>query len=74
MSRGLLSEEELKAIDRQLPDTERSTDLVHSVDPNFVAMRHGPESRLPEAAVCLHDASQMIQEASEVAGASLRTL
>jgi hypothetical protein len=63
MSRGLLSDDELATIAEQLPNTEGSMTLVHSFDPNFIALGHGVDSLLPVAVVCLHDASQMIQEA-----------
>lgn len=63
MSRGLLSAEELRQIEQQLPDTQPVTALVLEHDPDSVAMQVGPMSRLPNAAVCLHDALQMVQEA-----------
>ena len=63
MSRGLLSDEELRQIEQQLPDTTQVATLVHEHGPDSVAMQVGPMNRLPNAAVCLHDALQMVQEA-----------
>ena len=63
MSRGLLSDEELRQIEQQLPDTTQVATLVHEHDPDSVAMQVGSMNRLPNAAVCLHDVLPMAQEA-----------
>ena len=56
MSRGLLSDEELRQIEQQLPDTTQVATLVHEYDPDSVPMQVSSMNRLPNAAVCLHDA------------------
>ena len=63
MSRGLLSDKELPQIEQQLPDTTQVATLVDEHDPDSVAMQVGSMNRLPNAAVCLHDALPMAQEA-----------
>lgn len=61
MSRGLLSEERLKEIAARLPGLN-SIERVLLLNPDMIAMKLRPKSRLPEAIACLHDAVRVAEE------------
>lgn len=61
MSRGLLSEEQLKEIAARLPELN-SINHVLMPTPELIAMELGPKSRMPEAIVCLTDALRVAHE------------
>lgn len=63
MSRGLLGKKILKEIARQLPDINQLNQDVLSCTPEIVSFRFPPDSTIPVASVCLHDALYMLADA-----------
>jgi len=63
VSRGLLSDEDLAGIADRLPSLRELTHAILSVSPDLAALKFGPESRKPDAAVCLQDSLDMLAEA-----------
>lgn len=55
MSRGLLNDNELKAIHDKLPDTLDFLTHTQGLSCDFISMNMPPDSRIPVAAVCLAD-------------------
>jgi hypothetical protein len=64
MSRGLLGKKILKEIANQLPDIKQLNLAIISCTPEFVSFRFPPDSTIPVASVCLHDAFYMLADAS----------
>lgn len=50
-------------VERAVPDASRIREAVLQLHPDMIAARFGPGSRLPEAAVCLMDATCVTEEA-----------
>jgi hypothetical protein len=63
MSRGLLGKKILKEIANQLPDIKQLNIDILSYSPEFVSFRFPPDSTVPVASVCLHDAFHMLADA-----------
>jgi hypothetical protein len=64
MSRGLLGKKLLKEIAKQLPDIKQLNIDILSYTPELVSFRFTPDSTIPVASVCLHDAFYMLADAS----------
>jgi hypothetical protein len=63
MSRGQLGDVVLAELSKKLPDLESLSETILTLSPVFVSMRFPPESTIPVAAVCLHDALNTLYEA-----------
>lgn len=63
MSRGLLGDEVLSELAKELPDLTKLVETVLSLLPGFIPVHFPPESSVPVAAVCLHDAKSTVEEA-----------
>ena len=63
MSRGLLGKKLLKEIANQLPDIRQLNLDILSYGPELVSFRFPPDSTIPVASVCLHDAFHMLADA-----------
>lgn len=64
MSRGELGKELLAELAKELPDLERLRQSVLSLIPEFIPIKFPPESSIPVAAPCLHDALHTVEEAN----------
>lgn len=64
MSRGLLGEDTLKELSKELPDLRELHILVLTLSPDFISMKMPPESEIPIAAVCLQDSVSVLVDAS----------
>ncbi|MDO8806426.1 MAG: hypothetical protein Q7R35_18600 [Elusimicrobiota bacterium] len=63
MSRGLLDDATLLAIHEQLPNLKELQSIVLRFSPDFIALKLGPKSFIPTAAVCLQDTSHTVSNA-----------
>lgn len=63
MSRGLLGDEVLSELAKELPDLAEMAETVLSLLPGFIPVHFPPESHVPVAAVCLNDAKCTVEEA-----------
>jgi len=63
MSRGLLGDEILSELAKELPDLAEMAETVLSLPLGFIPVHFPPESHVPVAAVCLHDAKCTVEEA-----------
>lgn len=63
MSRGLLGKKILKEIANQLPDIKQLNRDILSYTPEFISFRFPPDSTVPVASVCLHDAFGALADA-----------
>jgi hypothetical protein len=63
MSRGLLGKKILKEIANQLPDIKQLNIDILSCTPEVVSFRFPPDSTVPVASVCLHDAFTALADA-----------
>jgi hypothetical protein len=63
MSRGKLDKKTIARVERELPyvDDVRTTSL--GLQPDFISIGFPPKSDIPIAAVCLQDATSMLEEA-----------
>ncbi len=64
MSRGLLGEAGLLEISQHLPDLTDLRDTILHLSPGFLPVKFPPESSIPIAAACLHDALRSVEEAT----------
>lgn len=64
MSRGLLGEKILEELAKQLPDIEQLSIDILTCTPESVSFRFRPDSTVPVAAVCLHDAFHTLADAT----------
>ncbi len=64
MSRGLLGKKKLKEIANQLPDIKQLNIDILSCTPECVSFRFPPDSSIPVASVCLHDAFYALADAT----------
>jgi hypothetical protein len=64
MSRGLLGDEGLAEVARELPDLEPLRQAVFSVSPGFTPIKFPTDSFIPVAAVCFQDASHTVHDAN----------
>lgn len=63
MSRRELDDATLAHIDQRLPNLTAVTDVVGLLLPDFLSVKFSPESNVPVAAVCLHDAVDVLEQA-----------
>jgi hypothetical protein len=63
MSRGLLGKKILKEIANQLPDIKQLNRDILSCTPEVISFRFPPDSSVPVASVCLHDAFDALADA-----------
>lgn len=63
MSRGLLDDPTLLAITQQLPNLDVVQNKVLKLNPSLIAVKFGPNSNIPTAAVCLQDSSHTLSDA-----------
>ncbi len=68
MSRGLLGKKVLKEIAKQLPDIKQLNIDILSCVPEVVSFRFPPDSTVPVASVCLHDAFDVLADATYAFG------
>ncbi len=64
MSRGLLGEDGLAEISPHLPDLTDLRDIILNLSPGFLPIKFPPESSIPIAAACLHDALRSVEDAT----------
>ena len=69
MPRGSLEVDMLEEIDKKLPGIELQQ-RVAGMSPSPIAMKLGPGSKIPTAAVCLDDAMHAFTEARYALGES----
>jgi hypothetical protein len=63
MSRGLLGKKILREIAKQLPDVEQLSRDILGCLPEAISFRFPPDSSVPVASVCLHDAFHTLVDA-----------
>jgi hypothetical protein len=64
MSRGLLGEDGLAEISPLLPDLTDLREIILNLSPGFLPLKFPPESSIPIAAACFHDALRSVEEAT----------
>ncbi|MFL6230630.1 MAG: hypothetical protein ACJ741_17805 [Pyrinomonadaceae bacterium] len=64
MSRGLLGQEVLADLAKEVPELKQLSRLALTLAPDFISLKFSAESRIPEAAVCLRDATETLLDAS----------
>src|SRR5215213_5984158 len=64
MSRGLLGDEGLAELAKELPNLQTLREIIHSLPPGFIPIKFHHDSSIPVAAVCFQDASHTVHEAN----------
>jgi hypothetical protein len=64
----LLGQEILADIAKELPELKQLNLLVLTLAPDFISLNFPPESSIPEAAVCLRDATEVLLDANYALG------